>query len=122
MLLRILYTHLGRGAVSQLLEQRAVDVLLKVLKQHEHETTLSTVTDLAVKALEKFMDEPNGRQAFLRGGGIQSLVAVLKLSHIPRSSDVKSFTTIILVRYRLNSLSMEESIVVLFFGSRFLDF
>ncbi|KAG0613592.1 hypothetical protein M758_6G114000 [Ceratodon purpureus] len=85
----------GQPAVTQLSEQRAVDVLLKVLKQHEHENPVSIVTELAVKALEKFMDEPSGKQAFIKGNGIQSLVSVLKLP-TPRGSDLKSFTTIIL--------------------------
>lgn len=88
--------HAGHAAVSHLSENGAVSMLLNVLK--DHDTSLSPVTELAVKALVKFMDEPNGKKAFLNGGGIKSLVAVLKLD-ATGTSDVKSITTIILVSY-----------------------
>ncbi|KAG0553640.1 hypothetical protein KC19_12G027400 [Ceratodon purpureus] len=84
----------GSGICEHLVEQGVtVPLLLEVLKRHE--SPFSDLTELAVKALEKFMDEPSGKQAFIKGNGIQSLVSVLKLP-TPRGSDLKSFTTIIL--------------------------
>ena len=79
-------------------------MLLKVLKQHENDTSVSVVTELAVKALEKFMDEPSERQAaFIGGGGIQLLVGVLKLQTSSEGSDDNCYATKILVSSRHNS-------------------
>lgn len=91
----VLYLHSGSYVCERLAEQGAVTLLLKVLQQHEN--SLSVVTELAVKALEKFLDDPKGKQAFIRGGGIKSLAAVLKLDAFGRTGDAKSFSTIILV-------------------------
>ena len=91
----ILYLYSGAFVCEQLAEQGAVTLLLGVLKRHE--SPLSAVTELAVKALEKFLDDPKGKQLFLRGGGIKSLAVVLKLDGFGRTGDVKSFSTIILV-------------------------
>jgi len=82
----------GPVACSHLSDAGAVKLLLRVLS--EHGSSLSTVTELAVKALVKFMDNPDGRKAFLNGG-IESLVSILKLD--AKSSDVRNLTTIILV-------------------------
>ena len=88
--------HSGSLACEQLADRGAVTLLLKVLKHHE--SPLSDVTELAVKALEKFLDDPKGKQVFLKEGGVRSLAAVLKLDAFGRTDDhAKSFSTIILV-------------------------
>ena len=85
----------GAYVCEQLADQGVVTLLLGVLKRHE--SPLSVVTELAVKALEKFLDDPRGKQVFIKGGGIKSLAAVLKLDAFGRTGDAKSFSTIILV-------------------------
>jgi len=92
---RVMYLYSGQAACLHLSDSGAIPMLLKVLT--DHGSSLSPVTELAVKALVKFVDDLNGKKAFLNGGGIKSLVSVLKLD--AKSSDVKSITTIILVSY-----------------------
>ncbi|KAG0597876.1 hypothetical protein M758_12G027400 [Ceratodon purpureus] len=86
----------GSDVCEDLIQQGVtVPLLLEVLKRHE--SHLSVLTELAVKALEKFLDDPQGKQAFLRGGGIQSLAAVLKLDVFQQTGHAKSFSTRILM-------------------------
>jgi len=80
----------GLTACSHLSDAGAVNLLLKVLSDHGN--SLSTVTELAVKALVKFMDDPDGKKAFLNGG-IRSLVSILKLD--AGTADVRNLTAII---------------------------
>jgi len=101
----LLYLHSGSDACEQLVEEGVVNVLLEVLKHHEN--SLPIVTELAVKALEKFLDGPKGKLAFIKGGGIKSLVAILKVDAPGRAGDAfrrANLSTIILVSDLRNSL------------------
>jgi hypothetical protein len=99
--LMVFYLHSGSSALA---EEGAVNVLLGVLKR-----PMPIVTELAVRALEKFLDNPRGKQTFLKGGGIKYLVAILKLDAAARADDASgrasvSSVTIILVIDLHNSL------------------
>ncbi|KAG0625392.1 hypothetical protein M758_2G051200 [Ceratodon purpureus] len=96
----------GAYVCEQLADQGVVTLLLGVLKRHE--SPLSVVTELAVKALEKFLDDPRGKQVFIKGGGIKSLAAVLKLDAFGRTGDAKSFSTIILAVFGSSQTSVAK--------------
>jgi len=75
-------------------------VLLEVLKRHEG--VLPIVTELALKALEKVLDDSKGKIEFIEGGGIKTLVAIVKIDTSGRVGDAfgrANVATIILVIY-----------------------
>lgn len=87
---------------EQLLRNNAVTILLDVVKHHLQ--SLSTVIVLSTKALEKFLEVPEGRQAFMipEGGlarGVQIIVSVLEHSVLGRYAQINSSSTALLVSY-----------------------
>ncbi|XP_024400873.1 uncharacterized protein [Physcomitrium patens] len=90
----------GTMHCEQLLRNNAVTILLDVVKHHLQ--SLSTVIVLSTKALEKFLEVPEGRQAFMipEGGlarGVQIIVSVLEHSVLGRYAQINSSSTALLV-------------------------
>lgn len=75
----------GSYASRQLVKEGAVKVLLEVLERHERISPI--VTELALKALEKVLDDLKGKSELINEAGIRTLVAIVKSDVLGRAAD-----------------------------------
>jgi hypothetical protein len=91
----VFYLHPGTAFCKKLLGYNAVTIVLDVLKRQR---IPSKVIELSLLALQKFVDIPEGRLAFMNGG-VEILVSVLRVGVLGKSPSINSLTTLMLVSY-----------------------